>query len=264
VVGIPGLLVALLMLTVREPYRRGKIKMAGAGNSDEISVGEVATFLKQRWKMFASHFIGMSVVTILGYAYFSWLPTMFIRTWGWTIGEISFAYGIIMLITVPIGANLGGWLSDWFYKKGHKDGHMRANLYGVILLMAIPYPLAPLMPTPTLALIVLVFGSVGGAWVTATGAASLMMICPNQMRGQISALYYFVLSLLGLTIGPSAVAVVTDFVFKDEMMLRYSLALTCGIAGVLGVVLLGYNLKLYRAAVIESEAWVGDGQPRAS
>ncbi len=262
VVGIPGLLVALLMLTVREPYRRGKMKVAGA-QSDDIPVSEVVKFLKQRWKMFASHFIGMSVVTILGYAYFSWLPTMFIRTWSWTIGEISFAYGIIMLVTVPLGANLGGWLSDRFYKKGHKDGHMRANLYGVILLMAIPYPLAPLMPTPELALMVVVFGSVGGAWVTATGAASLMMICPNQMRGQISALYYFVLSLLGLTVGPSAVAVVTDFVFKDEMMLRYSLALTCGVASVLAIGLLTYNLKLYRTAVIEAEAWLGESTGKA-
>jgi MFS family permease len=258
VVGVPGLLVALLMLTVREPFRRGKIKVEGAA-SDEVPVGEVAKFLRQRWKMFASQFFGMSVVTILGYAYFSWLPATFIRTWGWTIGEISFAYGIIMLITVPVGANLGGWLADRFYKKGHKDGHMRANLWGVILLMAIPYPLVPLMPTPEGALVVLVFASVGGAWVTATGAASLMMVCPNQMRGQIAALYYFVLSLMGLTVGPSAVAVVTDFVFRDEMMLRYSLALTCGVASVVAIGLLAYNLKLYRGVVIEAEAWLGTG-----
>ncbi len=261
VVGLPGIAVALLMLTVKEPLRRGKMKIQTAqGQTDEIPVSEVVKFLKHRWKMFASHFIGMSVVTILGYAYFSWLPTTFIRTWGWSIGQISFAYGMIMIFTVPIGVNFGGWLADWFYKNGRKDGHMRSNLIGVVCLMAAPYVLVPLMPTPEIALGVLVFGSIGGAWVTATGAASLMFICPNQMRGQVTALYYFVISLLGLTVGPSAVAIVTDFVFKDELMLRYSLALTCGVASVIAILVLSYNLKLYRAAVEEAEAWLGTGK----
>jgi MFS family permease len=257
-VGMPGIAVALLMLTVKEPVRRGKMRLLTAqGQTDEIPVDAVVNFLKQRWKMFAGHFVGMSVVTILGYAYFSWLPTTFIRTWGWNIGQISFAYGVIMLITVPVGVNFGGWLADRFYKTGRKDGHMRSNLIGVCVFMAGPYVLVPLMPTPEIALGVLVFGSIGGAWVTATGAASLMMVCPNQMRGQITALYYFVISLLGLTVGPSAVAIVTDFVFKDEAMLRYSLALTCGVACVLAIVVLSYNLKLYRAAVEEAEVWLG-------
>lgn len=258
VVGLPGLFVGLLMLTVKEPYRRGKMKLQTAmGETEEIPISEVVAFLKKRWKMFASHFVGMSVVTILGYAYFSWLPTTFIRTWGWSIGQISLAYGIIMIITVPLGVNFGGWLADRMYQNGRKDAHMRSNLIGVTIFMAGPYVLVPLMPTPEIALGVLVFGSIGGAWVTAMGAASLMMVCPNQMRGQISALYYFVISLLGLTVGPSAVAIVTDFVFKDEMMLRYSLALTCGVACVVAIVVLTYNLKLYRAAVIEAEVWLG-------
>ena len=264
VVGLPGLAVALLMLTVKEPLRRGKMQLQTAqGQTEAIPVSEVVKFLKQRWKMFASHFIGMSVVTILGYAYFSWLPTTFIRTWGWSIGQISFAYGIIMLFTVPIGVMFGGWLADRFYKNGLKDGHMRSNLIGVVVFMAGPYVLVPLMPTPEIALGVLVFGSIGGAWVTATGAASLMMVCPNQMRGQITALYYFVISLLGLTVGPSAVAIVTDFVFKDEAMLRYSLALTCGVACVVAIAILSYNLKLYRSAVIEAEVWLGGSNPKA-
>ena len=264
VVGLPGIAVALLMMTVKEPVRRGKMKLETAqGTTDEISVAEVVKFLRERWRMFASHFVGMSVVTILGYAYFSWLPTTFIRTWGWSIGQISLAYGSIMLITVPLGAFFGGWLADRFYQRGHKDGHMRSNLYGVVVLMAGPYVLVPIMPTPELALFVLVFGSVGGAWVTATGAASLMMVCPNQMRGQITALYYFVISLLGLTIGPSAVAIVTDFVFKDESMLRYSLSLTCGVACVIAIVVLSYNLKLYRASVAEAEQWLGSSTSSA-
>ncbi|MBM3515660.1 MAG: MFS transporter [Alphaproteobacteria bacterium] len=258
VVGLPGLLVAALMLTVKEPVRRGKIKLdTGSGASDEIPFKAVVAFVTRRWRSFASHFVGMSVVTIIGYAYFSWLPTTFVRTWGWNIGQISFAYGMIMLFCVPLGVNLGGWVADRLYQKGHKDGHMRSNLYGCWLFL-IPFStVVTLMPNPTLALVMLVPASIGGAWVTATGAASIMMITPNQMRGQITAAYYFVISILGLTIGPTAVAVVTDFVFKDEAMLRYSVAWTVGVAGIFALVLLHYNLPHYRRGTVEAEAWLG-------
>jgi MFS family permease len=258
VVGLPGLLVAALMLTVNEPFRRGKMKVETAsGVTDDIPFSAVVAFVRQRWRSFASHFIGMSVVTIVGYAYFSWLPTTFIRTWGWNIGQISFAYGVIMLICVPLGVNLGGWLADRLYQRGYKDGHMRSNLWGAWLFLVPFSAIVPLMPSPELAIVMLVPASIGGAWVTATGAASIMMITPNQMRGQITAGYYFVISILGLTIGPSAVAVVTDFVFRDEAMLRYSVAWTVGIAGVFGLAVLHFNLPFFRRGVEEAESWLG-------
>ncbi len=262
VVGLPGLLVALLMLTVTEPLRRGKMQIAtSTGTTDEIPFRDVVKFIAQRRQAFASHFFGMAVVTIIGYAYFSWLPTTFIRTWGWNIGQISFAYGMIMIVCVPLGVSLGGWLADQMFQNGHKDGHMRSNLWGVWLFLVPFSVLVPLMPNPTLALVMLVPASIGGAWVTATGAASIMMITPNQMRGQITAAYYFVISILGLTVGPSAVAVVTDFVFRDESMLRYSVAWTCGVAGIFALMLLHYNLTHFRRGVVEAEAWLGTTPP---
>ena len=260
VVGLPGLAVALLVLTIKEPYRRDKMKRS-AGSGDEIPIREVIAFVMTRWRSFGTHFVGMSIVTIIGYAYFSWLPTTFIRTWGWSIGQISLAYGVLMLVTVPIGVNLGGWLADRLFQKGYKDAHMRSNLIGALSFFIPPSIFVTLMPTPELALAVLFFSSIGGAWVTATGAASLMMISPNQLRAQVSAMYYFVISLLGLTIGPSAVAIVTDFVFKDEMMLRYSIALVVTVAGAIAVVVLSYNLRYFRAGVIEAESWSTPATP---
>ncbi|MBN0430713.1 MFS transporter, partial [Pseudomonas aeruginosa] len=69
--------------------------------------------------------------------------------------------------------------------------------------------------------------------------AAIQEIMPNSMRGQASAIYLFVVTLFGLGVGPTAVALVTDFVFADDMALRYSLLLVT-LAAVLGaVVLLG-------------------------
>ena len=82
-----------------------------------------------------------------------------------------------------------------------------------------------------------------------------MMIVPNQMRAQTTALYYFVTNVLGLTLGSTAIAMVTDYVFKDDAALRYSIALVSVTTGVAALGLLVYNLKHYRASVIEADSW---------
>ena len=110
------------------------------------------------------------------------------------------------------------------------------------------------MLTPELALAMLVPVSLGGAMVTATGAAALQIITPNQMRAQATAVYYFVINIFGL-LGPTAVAAVTDFAFADDAALRWSLAIVCAIASVIGIVALRYNLPHYRASVVEAEGW---------
>lgn len=255
-VGLPGLLVGLLMLTVREPVRRDRLRIQQADGrmTEEFSLRQTIDYLRQRWKTYLTLFLGMSVVTIQGYNYFFWVPSMFLRTWQWTIPQISLAYGLITITCGPLGILLGGWIADRLYQRGHRDALMRTCLGGAICLLIPGSVLAPLMPNASLALAMLVPVSVGGAMVTATGAAALQMITPNQMRAQTTALYYFVINILGL-LGPTAVGLVTDYGFGDDGALRWSLAIVCAAASVLGLVCLTANLPHYRAGVREAEGW---------
>lgn len=255
-VGLPGLLVAVLMVTVREPVRQDKIAI-GDTVTDVIPIPEVVGFLWERRATYLTLFIGMSVVTIIGYGYFAWIPTMFIRTWDWSISQIAFAYGVVILIFGPFGVNFGGWLADRWYKKGRRAAHMRVTLIGA-LIMVPSSVLVPLMPTPELAVVMLAPSTIGGAIPTATAGAALMMIVPNQMRAQTTAIYYFVINVLGLTIGPLMIALFTDRVFMDESMLRYSVSIVSGLAGVAALGFLVANIKHYRASVIEADAWSTD------
>jgi hypothetical protein len=66
------------------------------------------------------------------------------------------------------------------------------------------------------------------------------------MRAQISAMYLFVANLIGLTLGPTAVALSTDFVFGRDDALRFSLALVSAIAAVLSLIVLRSGLAPYR------------------
>jgi MFS family permease len=253
VVGLPGILVAALMLTVREPPRKGR--MTGGGGADgHLSLATVARFFGRRWRMYDSHFFGMSTVGILSYGFFAWIPTMFIRTWGWTIQDIGLAYGAVTLIAGPVSIVLASWLPEYLMKRGAEDAHMRAALY-LNLLGVVCAVLTPLMPSPSLALVMLLPMTAGVLASTSAGIAALMIVTPNQMRAQASALYYFVVNILGLTVGPTGIAVFTDYVFRDESMLRYSVGSVAVLAGLFATGILAYNLRQYRLSFKESQAW---------
>jgi MFS family permease len=253
-VGLPGLLIAALMITVREPTRKGKLTVTddSGRETEQISIRETLRYIGARWRTYGSHMLGMSVVTIIGYGLFLWVPTLFIRTWQWQVTDIGFAYGVVNLICGPLGVVIAGTLADRAYARGRKDSLMRTCL-GFMLLFVPASALAPLMPSGEIALLVLIPSAIGGAAVTATGAAALMMYTPNQLRAQVTALYYFVINVLGLTLGPTAVALVTDYGFGDDAALRYSLALVCAGAGAFAVGFLITNLKYYGSAVVEME-----------
>jgi MFS family permease len=252
VVGLPGLIVAAMMFTVKEPYRRDRIRVGGEVQQ-ELSIREVLAFLMTHRRTYGSHFFGLSVMSIIGNAYLAWIPTVFIRSWGWGIAEISLYYGLVVSIGGIVGVNLGGWMGDTMYKRGIKDGHMRAALIGTVMLV-IAAVLVPLMPTPWLGILLLIPHAIGSGIPTACGPTALMMVTPNQMRGQVSAVYWFVISMLGLMIGPTTVALASDLIFDGPQDIRYALSLVSGVVG-LGVWLLIYNLKPYRQGVIEAENW---------
>ncbi len=258
-VGLPGLLIAVLMITVREPERKDKISLGDANDStDGIPIRDAAAFLWERRSTYATLFLGMSVVTIIGYGYFSWIPAMFMRTWGWSISQIAYVYGMVILIIGPLAVNFGGWLAEHWYNKGKRAAHMQVTLLGALILVPASV-LVPLMPSPELAVLMLIPATIGGAIPTATAAAALMMIVPNQLRAQTTAIYYFVINVLGLTLGPLMIALCTDRLFGDDSMLRYSISIVSGCAGILALGFLVVNIPHFRASVIEADNWSDTG-----
>ncbi|MGE4407073.1 MAG: MFS transporter, partial [Pseudomonas sp.] len=95
------------------------------------------------------------------------------------------------------------------------------------------------------------------------GPAAIQEIMPNSMRGQASAVYLFVITLVGLGVGPTAVALGTDFVFGDDMALRYSLLVVTGVALVGALILLGMGLKHYRDSLERLQQWTPQGRAPA-
>ncbi len=127
-VGAPGLLIAALMFTVREPMRTGTAATAemGAGN---VGFPTAFRYLIKRWRSFGGVFLCMSCITILAYSH-AWLPAYFSRTWEWDIPKFSVYNGIGLIIVGPLSVNFGGWLADRLQTRGRSDGPVIVVILG--------------------------------------------------------------------------------------------------------------------------------------
>jgi hypothetical protein len=74
----------------------------------------------------------------------------------------------------------------------------------------------------------------------------LQLIFPNQVRGQVAALFLFCLNLGGQTMGPGVPGLLNDYWFHDENMIGASMALTIGVASFLMLIVFLATMRPYR------------------
>jgi MFS family permease len=227
-VGLPGLLLALWLTSVREPARQG--------HTEVMPISDIFRLIRSYPRMFSALFLGSGLYSVLGYAD-TWYPELFIRTWGWNAAHAGRIIGLSSLIAGPLGLIFAGWYSSRMMWRGQPDACLRLTAYGAIAI-AIPAAVMPLMPTPTtMALMLLpIKFFVGFPPVLITSA--LQMVSVNRQRAQLGAIFLFTVGIIGVTAGPIIPAILTDYVFHNEKALRYSLALASGFVGPLAALTL--------------------------
>ena len=248
ILGAAGVLFTLLMLAVHEPVRRG----VGAGVA--VPLAEVGRYIRSNRRTVLCHNFGFAGLALAGYGSAAWIPTFFIRTYGWDAGQVGIVYGSIVAVFGCLGIVFGGRLADRLARRGRDDANMRVGLYAAI--GALPFVLAfPLMPNALWASVLLAPAVFCLSMPFGVAPAAIQEIMPNAMRGQASAIYLFVITLIGLGLGPTAVALVTDFVFADDQALRYSLLIVTVLAVASSILLLWRGLHPYRESLQRLQQW---------
>lgn len=240
VVGLPGLLIALLVLTIREPVRRA--------GSQPIPLREVVAHVRAHRRLILLHHGGLGLIAMVNYGFGGWLPTHFIRTHDWTAPEAGYLLGVANLTFGIAGVVLAGRWADALQARGYADAKMRviALAAGGLLVCNLAVALAPTAGVAAAWMFPLSFFASAPFGV---GAAAVQELVPDRMRAQASALYLFVLNVVGLALGPTAVALATDYIFRDDGALRYSLALVTAVALVPAIVLVLRSWRPYRDAM---------------
>ncbi|HSC85369.1 MAG TPA: MFS transporter, partial [Pseudomonas sp.] len=139
ILGAAGALFTLLMLAVREPARRG----IGAGVA--VPLAEVGRYIRRNRRTVLLHNFGFAGLALAGYGSGAWIPSFYIRTYGWDAGQVGIVYGSLVAVFGCLGIVFGGRLADWLAKRGRVDANMRVGLFAAIGALPL-VSLFPLMP----------------------------------------------------------------------------------------------------------------------
>ena len=144
VLGAAGVLFAAVLLLIREPSRKG----VGAGV--EVPLSEVAGYIRQNRRTVLCHNFGFACLAFAAYGSSAWIPTFFIRTYGWSASDVGVLYGSVVAVAGSIGIIAGGRLSDLLHRRGYRDAPLRVGIISAALTL--PLNLAYLAGTGELAL----------------------------------------------------------------------------------------------------------------
>lgn len=247
-VGAPGLILVVLLSLIQEPKRRT--------DRDPVQV-ETGTSSAEFWAHLKQHrriYIGImganALLTVMTYGMLAWYIEFLIRTYGVARETAGLQFGLINIIVGSLGAIVIGWLVQPMVRRGIVDAPARMMLI-ITCLVLVPMGLGPLSPTPTLAIVLACPAMFLLSGFYGPGITALQAITPNHMRAQVAALSLFFANLFGLALGPTIVAMLTDFLFQDDAALRYSLALLPVVLCPLAALLALQALKPYRQLIAQ-------------
>lgn len=232
VVGLPGLLVALWVWTLREPLRGSTLRQAD-GATAVLGIRETIVELGRRRRSVAGIAAGMMAQAVALYSFLLWSPATMQRLHGWSPQQTGLVLGATVLIGGCLGMFTGGAISDRWLGQGRRDAAIRLASFSCLAAAAAGAALLVALPSPTATAVLFFPLAVALAMPTGSCFAASQMILPNQVRGQGIALILFVANLGGLTLGPLLPGLLNDYAFGSEQALGKSLALTLALSTVL-------------------------------
>jgi MFS family permease len=248
-VGLPGLLIALLLLTIKEPARNNTLQVDG--ETVKLSLKESLAIIFKHRTAYLMICFATAFAALVNYGSNAWIPTFIARTYGWEVPRAGAFYGLILVTSSISGVLFGGWFADYLVKKGVTDGRLRVGLFGTVLCLCSCW--IPLLPKAEWTLLAVFIPSFALAAPFGATTAAIQEIMPNQVRALASSIFLFILNLIGIGLGPTSVALFTDYVFKDESAIRYSMVLLYLIGGGGAVLFTLIGLKHYRKAILGSK-----------
>jgi MFS family permease len=256
-----GLLAAGLLLLVKEPPRlvrapaEGRVPVPerqGLGRRVLAFTGlDAAKAIHARGRVYYPLFGGLALSAIETFGLMFWRVPFMIRTYGWDEGRIGLVMAPMLLVSQLAGVFLGGVFVEWMAKR-HADANVRcaAILFALVTICSIT---APLMPTGEMALAVFALSGVFGLAGAVPQNAAIQRIAPNEMRGQVTAIYLFMFTFFG-ALGSFVVGVVAQRIVGVEAELWKALVITAGTLLPIATLCMVLAIRPYRAEVARLEA----------
>jgi MFS family permease len=244
--GLAGLLILLpLYAFVKEPARveTGMVRIAVRSHD---SIADVVTLLRREWRIFGPIILGYAMATFGSAGLAAWTPTMLVRSHGMSIGEVGKLLGMIFLVSGIVGSIAGGAVADFVERRG-VTGAKLAIVCVAAALQIIPNLLGPLSSHVGVTLVCYAITALLGQIAAAPTAAALQLITPNRLRAKVNAIFFFTFNVLGLGLGPLAVALLSDWVFPGPHGLQPSIAVVAAVGTPIALILFLFAFRNFVA-----------------
>ena len=202
-VGLPGLGLAALMATVREPAPDRVNRRAPPRGE---SLGAYRDLLRNRSYLLNSLALAAMTFAMGGLA--AWFPTFLVREAGMGLAAANTMFGAVTVVAGVVGTLAGGWIGDRLQRRTRKAYFL---VSGAGLLLGVPttwlalaYAAHPAAPALIFLAEIFLFLNTGPL------NAIIVNVTPPGVRARAFALNIFLIHILGDAISPTILGAISD------------------------------------------------------
>jgi MFS family permease len=236
IVGAPGLLIAALTLTLREPARQDPAPIPAMQESGHSIDFPLLTYARANAATIALPQLAQGVIAFVSYSLMGWAPSVLMREFHQSRGGVGVTLGLLSLAGGVGGALAGAIFCDRWTAAGATAAKLRVSAFGAAACAG-GLALLALADTSWAAFAAVALCSTALPFAAASGQAMVQELFPNRLRGQGSAIMVLSIGLFGAGCGPLAIGLLNDHVFHSQGL---SMAIVTTGLPATGVVILLY------------------------
>jgi MFS family permease len=234
VAGLPGFLIAPMVYLIPRVRRlRGEVAGATAAEVKKGLGDGYGGWLRENWRYVLFLSLGLACNATISYAQGSWAAAYLLRHFHMDVANVGLAMGVIGSIGGIIGFAGSGWVVDALVRRGGQNVHFQylvgcVSLFGLLNLVTFGF----VTSLPVLLVMMGVIFIVQPASPPALG--HIQLATPRPYRARTTAILLLVMNLVGMTVGPTSVALVSTYFFNGPQDIGRAIAVVSAIVAVPG------------------------------
>ena len=241
--GLAGVPLAVLIAVLPEPPRSRP--SVSAGRADGL-----IRYLRDHHVLFGGMLGGAALLYVFANALAAWLPSVFVRGFGWSAPQVGVRIGGIILACSLAGTVASGLAATALRARGRGEASFGVMTMGALLLAPAAL-IAPLAGGPGVAQIGVAATYFALSLCFGVATASFVAVTPARLRGRMIALYLLIGNLFGLGLGPPVVGLLLEEVVGDPGKVGAALAILTLPTTLIGALLLRAVLHRHRRRSVE-------------
>lgn len=244
VIAPTGLLVAMLMFTVREPARR-----AAQAQGDWR---ELIRHMRLHAGAYGLFTASWCCVFVIIHTLATWSPSFYSRSFDLDITKAAAIGGFASLFAGPVGNAIGGAAIDLLERRASSGPSSRVLAAGMLVVLAAVglVVLSPSLPISILSYVIVMAAALTGG---PAGYTAIQKMTPAHHRGMATALIFSIASLCGLGVGPLLVGAFSDLIFEGRDALGHAMLSVLYLFAALGSCIAFFSRRLMDKAVASAE-----------